>query len=147
MGEHTPTAEEKERLDLNLDGQISALDYSIAKNILSGIMSANWHDKIEINTNGAYPQIEVSTTNKSGAKYFARMSVSSFISSYLKTINATINRIDAVSSIDFGTKGLSSISIIQDNNGVEHMSLKVGDSYLNIYSDRIVSNRTIKNGV
>lgn len=147
MGEHTPTAEEKERLDLNLDGQISALDYSIAKNILSGIMSANWHDKIEINTNGAYPQIEVSTTNKSGAKYFARMSVSSFISSYLKTINATINRIDAVSSIDFGTKGLSSISIIQDNNGVEHMSLKVGDSYLNIYSDRIVSNRTITNGV
>lgn len=147
MGEHTPTAEEKERLDLNLDGQISSLDYFIAKNILSGIMSANWHDKIEINTNGAYPQIEVSTTNKSGAKYFARMSVSSFISSYLKTINATINRIDAVSSIDFGTKGLSSISIIQDNNGVEHMSLKVGDSYLNIYSDRIVSNRTIKNGV
>ncbi len=147
MGEHIPTAEEKERLDLNLDGQISALDYSIAKNILSGIMSANWHDKIEINTNGAYPQIEVSTTNKSGAKYFARMSVSSFISSYLKTINATINRIDAVSSIDFGTKGLSSISIIQDNNGVEHMSLKVGDSYLNIYSDRIVSNRTITNGV
>lgn len=147
MGEHIPTAEEKERLDLNLDGQISALDYSIAKNILSGIMSANWHDKIEINTNGAYPQIEVSTTNKSGARYFARMSVSSFISNYLKTINATINRIDGVSSIDFGIKGLSSISMMRDNNGVECISLRVGDSYLNIYSDRIVSNRTIKNGV
>lgn len=48
LGNYTPTAEEKERLDFTKDGYISALDYTLAVDMLAGA-SREFEDYVHIN--------------------------------------------------------------------------------------------------
>ena len=57
---------ERDRLDYDRDGKLSAADYAIAKNILSGVLSNGWKDYVYINKDSYSIVVGTETTSRTG---------------------------------------------------------------------------------
>ena len=147
LGRYTPTSEEKTRLDFNQNGKIDTIDYLIAGRVLAGNISRTWVDEIKINTDGGTPKITVSTKPISGnfQNLEVKIGVSSITGSGADFNRATIDFLEN-SNISFKSetyRGTGYLGLTTYNDE-ECLMISFGESYIYLFNNRIMSNRTIQ---
>ncbi|MEG2908036.1 MAG: dockerin type I repeat-containing protein, partial [Erysipelotrichaceae bacterium] len=95
MGNITLTKEEIEYLDINHDGYISAVDYTMMRNLIDfGMFTHTWVHKFKISANNPTRFIEYSCDRGNGYVQNSEVSINSISKEAFKTINSRITDIE-----------------------------------------------------